>query len=275
MSTLSQYPTFIDSDGLPTEEDNDSQIFGFGTEAARPATGENAGDLYIVLDVPNGVYRWDIWNGSAWNTFEGNPLGSTSGTHGDILYRGSAKWDPLNAGTAYQFLQTQGAAADPAWSSYKVYPASANNPSSPAPSAGDLYYNNGLNLWMMYDGTRTKWLSVESSVFQFGRRANTAPGSYYRGTDFKAFSASAGYPALWNGTVVGLSYTREDSDSATFEVTNSGSSLSTLVSATTSGYSISLNNDFAQSDILGVRNQSGGNATRGVQGWVRVRWRDT
>jgi len=275
MSTTSQYPTFIGDDGLPTEESNDSQIFGYGTEAQRPASGDNAGDIYIILDVSGNVYRWDIWNGAEWKAFQGDPVGSTSGTQGDLLYRGATKWDLLNAGTAYQFLQTLGSGANPSWSDYKVYPASANNPSSPSPAAGDLYFNTGLNLWMMYDATRTKWLSVESNTFSFGKTNNTAAGSYYRGIDGLAYSSNQGITALWNGTVVALSYTRSDSDSATFEVTNNGSSLSTLASASNSGYTVSLNNDFTQGQVLGVRNQSGGNTTRDVQGWVRVRWRDT
>jgi hypothetical protein len=38
-----------------------------------------------------------------------------SAAQGDILYRGAASWGRLPAGTAGQFLQTQGAAANPIW----------------------------------------------------------------------------------------------------------------------------------------------------------------
>ncbi|HKY19579.1 MAG TPA: hypothetical protein VJM31_00045 [Vicinamibacterales bacterium] len=38
-----------------------------------------------------------------------------SATQGDILYRGAAGWARLGAGTAGQFLQTNGAGANPAW----------------------------------------------------------------------------------------------------------------------------------------------------------------
>ena len=275
MSTSSRYPTYIGDDGLPTDEDNDSQIFGYGTEAQRPVSGNNSGDIYVVLDVSGNVYRWDIWNGAEWKAFQGDPIGSTGGTQGDILYRGPVKWDLLNAATAYQFLQTLGTGANPSWSNYKIYPSSGTDPVSPAPTAGDLYFNTGLALWMTYDATRLKWLSVEANTFEFARNSNTAPGSYYRGPDRITFSATSGITALWNGTVVAFSYTRDDSDAATFEVTSNGVAISTLVSASTSGYTVSLNNDFSQGNILGVRNQSSGNKTKDVHGWVRVRWRQT
>lgn len=38
-----------------------------------------------------------------------------SAAQGDILYRGAASWARLGAGTAGQFLKTNGAAADPEW----------------------------------------------------------------------------------------------------------------------------------------------------------------
>jgi hypothetical protein len=41
----------------------------------------------------------------------------TSPAQGDLLYRGAATWERLGAGTAGQFLQTGGAAANPAWAS--------------------------------------------------------------------------------------------------------------------------------------------------------------
>lgn len=40
-----------------------------------------------------------------------------SAAQGDILYRGASAWERLGAGTNGQFLQTQGAAANPQWAS--------------------------------------------------------------------------------------------------------------------------------------------------------------
>jgi hypothetical protein len=38
-----------------------------------------------------------------------------SAAQGDILYRGASSWTRLGAGTSGQYLQTQGAAANPQW----------------------------------------------------------------------------------------------------------------------------------------------------------------
>jgi len=150
--------------------------------------------------------------------------------------------------------------------------ASATDPVG-TPSDGDAYYNTVLDMLMEYDSTRAKWLSVESAIFYFGRAANTAPGSYYKGVDGVTLGAATGWNAFHNGTVVALAYTRDDSDSATFEVTNDGASLATVASAAISGKDVTLNADFSADEILAVRNQAGGNATTNVQGWVKLRWR--
>ena len=44
-------------------------------------------------------------------------LDTIGSTQGDILYRGSSAWSVLGPGTAGQFLQTDGSAANPSWSS--------------------------------------------------------------------------------------------------------------------------------------------------------------
>lgn len=156
---------------------------------------------------------------------------------------------------------------------YRHYAASATDPTSPSPSEGDRYYNTTLEMEMRYDGSRSKWLSVESSVFQVGRSFSTGAGDYYRGINGLPLSASIGFPAFFNGTVVSFGYTRSDSDSATFEITASGSSVASLASSATSGYSSSLNGNFSAGDILAVRNSAGSNTTTSVQAWVRVKWR--
>lgn len=67
------------------------------------------------------------------NTIKGNNSGSTaapsdltlsqvldmvgSAAQGDIIYRGASTWTRLGAGTSGQFLQTQGASANPQWAS--------------------------------------------------------------------------------------------------------------------------------------------------------------
>lgn len=72
---------------------------------------------------------------------EGNVVPSPTGqTKGDILYRDTATWERLPAGTSGHVLQTNGAGAAPSWvplvsgSSYTVYTTGSGN--WPVPSSG-------------------------------------------------------------------------------------------------------------------------------------------
>ena len=153
------------------------------------------------------------------------------------------------------------------------YTSSATDPTAPAPSDGDRYYNTALDMEMRYDNTRTKWLSVESSVMEFGRNGNTGGGSYYRGPGNRAYSSASGRTAEFNGTIVSVSYTRTDTDSATFEVTANGTGIATLASSAAAGKDVTLNGNFTADQVLAVKNQTGSNTTRNVLGWIRIKWR--
>lgn len=141
------------------------------------------------------------------------------------------------------------------------------------PGAGDKYYNSALQMEMRYDSLRTKWLSVESAEFIFGRNQNTAPGQYYRTADSRVMTPTLGWYAVRSGTVVSFGYTRSDADAATFEITADGVTVASLASAATSGRSVVLNSNFTFGQILGARNQNPGNTTSDVTGWIRVKWR--
>lgn len=155
----------------------------------------------------------------------------------------------------------------------KRYPNAATDPVSPAPAAGDTYFNTALNTLMEYDGSRSKWLSVSENVLRAGRNGNTAAGTYYRGADSLILSATSGVPAYFNGTVVAIGYTRTDTDAATFEVTANGTSIASLASSAVSGVTTASNGNFVAGDVLAIRNAAGGNTTSDVQVWVRVKWR--
>ena len=73
----------------------------------------------------------------------------------------------------------------------------------------------------------------------------------------------------------GVGYTRDDTDAATFDVVEDGTSRATLATAAISGKSNALDGDFSEDGILAVANESGGNTTLNVIGWVKVRWRAT
>ena len=141
---------------------------------------------------------------------------------------------------------------------------------------GDNFYDTDLDLEMRYDATRGKWLSVEAVYFYFGRQNNVPGGVYYRGpADRQIMSATDGFIAPHDGTIVGLGYTRDDSDAATFEVVEGGTLRASLASSATSGKSNALDGDFSEDGIIAVRNAAGSNTTSDVIGWVKLRWRST
>lgn len=138
---------------------------------------------------------------------------------------------------------------------------------------GDKFYDTDLDMEMRFDAGRTKWLSVEAMYFQFGRQGNVAATVYYRGIDGQVMSSTLGYHMPENGTIVALGYTRADSDAATFDVVEGGTSRATLASSATSGRSTALDGDFSQGGILAVQNQAAGGTTSDVMGWVKVKFR--
>lgn len=152
-------------------------------------------------------------------------------------------------------------------------PTGSGGPGDPAPASGDTYWNTVLDMKMYYDDTRAKWLSFDTDHLWFGRSGNTGAGAYYRGPDRRAYSATIGRHAEHNGTIVSITYSRNDIDSATFEVTADGTAISVLASSALKGKDITLNNNFAADQILGARNETGGNTTTRVAGWIRWRWR--
>jgi len=157
----------------------------------------------------------------------------------------------------------------------KLYDPAAIDPVAPVPTDGDLYFNTALEVLMAYDAARGKWLAVgEGASFQVGHQGTVPVGTYFRGMDGKTLSGTLGYVAPWNGTVVGLSFSRTNTDATTFEVTAGGVTIESVVTgANASGLDNSLDGDFNQGDILAVRNAAGGDNTQNTQVWVRMKWR--
>ena len=154
----------------------------------------------------------------------------------------------------------------------KRYPDAAVDPTSPAPAEGDRYYNTALEMEMRFDGSRAKFLSVESLPIQFGRNGNTASGSFYRGINGLNFTASRGHTMKHNATVVGLSFSRSDSDSATFQVTANGTTVASAASVAVGGSDSTLNANVASGDKMAVRN-GGPNTSSNVHGHFTLKWR--
>lgn len=203
---------------------------------------------------------------------------------GDVLYFDGVNWSLLHPGNAGEVLVTGGPAANPSWNAagangavvngIRHYGKLAADPvGPPAPADGDTYYNTALRMNMVYDGFRSKWLSVESGEFVFGRNGATAVGQYYRSVNNRVMSATLGWYAMRAGTVVSMTYTRSDNDAATFEIVRNGVLIHSVASAAIGGRDIAINADFNFGDVIAVRNRNPGNTTSDVTGWVRVKWR--
>ena len=86
MSTTSRFVTYLATSGGIVTEEVDSPLFGFGTIAARPASGTTAGDLYVVIDGGLGAYRFEVWDGSTWQDMSGTAgSGITATQHKTLL----------------------------------------------------------------------------------------------------------------------------------------------------------------------------------------------
>lgn len=154
------------------------------------------------------------------------------------------------------------------------YGTSSTDPTSPAPTGGDIYYNTVLDMEMRYDVARGKWLSVEAPIFKFSRNGNTAVGSFYRSTDGNTFTPTDGIATDNSGTVIAMAITRDDTDAAVFEVTEGGSQIAFMSSSAILTTDNSLDGDFDAGSVLGARNAStDSNTTSDVHGWFKVKWR--
>jgi hypothetical protein len=174
------------------------------------------------------------------------------------------KADVLDVSTAGVGVKVRGS---------RDFGALAADPAPVIPAiAGDRYYNTALAMQMVYDGGRAKWLSVAETEIEYNKSGNTNAGVYYNAGAL-IMSATSGFPAFYNGTIVAMGYTRSDNDAATFEVVEGGVTRASLLSSATSGRDTALNANVTAGGVLAVRNSSVGNTTSNVIGWVRMRWR--
>jgi len=190
---------------------------------------------------------------------------------GDVAGPGSSidQGMPVFSGTTGKVIADSGV---------RNYGKSATDPTSPTPADSDIYYNTALKMWMFYDASRSKFLSIEVATIQFSTTAggDMAAGSFFKWGGGVRMSATRGLRAPFDGTVVGLQYTRDDTSSATFEAVTGGAAFSPaaeLASSAVAGGTNALNSDFAANDILGVKNKSGGTTINDGNGSLFFRWR--
>lgn len=151
-----------------------------------------------------------------------------------------------------------------AGSGVRNYGAAAVDPASPTPQAGDTYYNTAINHQMVYDGTRSKWLSVATLTEGSGRNGNTGAGSFYRRFDGMILAAAQG-PFAPNGTIVYMGFSTNIAVSHTVEVLVGGVVIASLASGGAAFASdATLNADF-NAGIMSVRSAVGSATTNDMQ----------
>jgi len=152
------------------------------------------------------------------------------------------------------------------------YGASATNPVSPAPGAGDHYYNTTINHEMAYDASRSKWLSVSSFFDGAGRNGTQGGNSFYRRFNGMVMNVTEG-PIIRTGTITGFSFTTASAVTHTAEVLVGGVVITSLSSGgSASASNFSFNNDFS-TGIMSVRNAVGSSTTNNFQCTVHYKLR--
>ena len=153
----------------------------------------------------------------------------------------------------------------------KHYANSTTDPTAPAPAEGDRYYNTTLDMEMRYDSTRSKWLSVETCIINASDQGTLNSGSFFQVGTLR-MSSTRGYTAMFDGTIVSLGYTRTDTDAASFAVTSGASTIASVASTAISGQDTTLDGDFVQGAIVGIRNDGANALSNGIV-WCRLKWR--
>ena len=152
------------------------------------------------------------------------------------------------------------------------YGASATDPVSPSPQAGDKYYNTAINHEMCYDGSRSKWLSVATLIDGGGRNGTTAAGVYYKRWNGMAMAATVG-PHVAKGTIVRIGYGTSVAVTHTYEVLLNGSVIASLASGgAASAYDDTVNADF-DAGIMSSRSASGSATTTNLQSTIYYKLR--
>lgn len=125
-----------------------------------------------------------------------------SAAQGDVLYRGASSWALLAPGTSGQFLQTQGAAANPQWATVSA---------SPGGSSGQVQYNNAG----AFGGLTNTQLTADINAFS-STLSGAAPASGGGTTNFLRADGTWAAPAGSTYSAgTGLTLT-----STTFSLTN-------------------------------------------------------
>jgi hypothetical protein len=211
-----------------------------------------------------------IWDGAAWGatgfvTTDGTQPGATTGVQ-DFGTLG------LLTNSVGEFAAGQGVNVNGS----RHFGARATDPAPVvAAIAGDSYYNTDLEMSMVYDATRGKWLSTDTSAFQWASTGDIAPNTYLFVGNVRV-SANTGYVMPWNATVVAMGLTRSDVDTVDLWLLEAGVWKATLTSKATMVYKIDLNANLSANSPISLFNSGAGGTNVTISNtfaWMQVRWR--
>ncbi len=175
--------------------------------------------------------------------------------------------DILISGTDYVFanIPTPEAAAQ------RDFGSMATDPTEP-PTEGDRYFNTALGMLMVYDGVRSKWLSVETWCPAFAHEGR--PDDNYLMIGRLRLSSTLGYLVPRNATLCELAYVRKtEPRDPTFKVRTNGTSVAELYSPnnTPTGNDVTFDVDVVAGKKLQVY-VANDRASQPVV-WLKFRWR--
>jgi len=121
-----------------------------------------------------------------------------------------------------------------------------------SPYDGQPFYRTDLDAQFWWDNGRSRWLG-QCMILHGAKEGSLLDDTYMRTIDGLVFSSTTGYYIPFDGTVVGISYNRGDTDTGTFEVRRSGVLVVGVAAGTTnSGSDMTLNADFTANGILSL-----------------------
>lgn len=164
---------------------------------------------------------------------------------------GNGTGDPINGMTYYNttsntLLFYNGST----WVAVVTSSALAGTSFPASPYDGQPFFRTDLDAQFWYDGGRSKWLG-QCMIIHAAKEGSLLDDTYMRTIDGLVFSATTGYYIPFDGTVVGITYHRGDTDTGTFEVRRNGVLVIGIAAGTTNnGSDMTLNSNFAADGVL-------------------------
>ena len=138
-------------------------------------------------------------------------------------------------------------------------------------STGQMFVATDGILYI-YDGTRSKWLSVSRFMVGWGRNSNNTSYEYLRQFN-GALSSNNGWRMMRNGTITGISAQSRVNQTWIFQIRKNGGGLITSLTMTNQrgNHNKSINIDVSAGDY--IKAYCNGNSIDYPQGLIEIAWR--